>query len=538
MNFADRLTRHAAEHPFQRALVRPAGLDPRDGRRLWSQLTFSELDARSDRAARGFRDRAGIQRGELVLMLVEPGFDFFVVGFGLYKLGAVPVLIDPGMGLAGFLSCVAQIKPTALVGVPKAMVLSRVKSGAFRSIEKRVTVGPSTWFWGGETLPMVLLAEPDFQNADCGDHEEAGILFTSGSTGPAKGVRYTHGMFCAQAEAIASMVGIRSGEVDVPCFLPFAMFSLSVGQTVVLPDMDFSKPATAQPERVVEAVLAHGAHQLVGSPAVMKRLARWCPENEVELPSLRRVLTFGAPISLDLHHAFRDILADGVQIHTPYGATESLPVASIATAEVLGGTGAATTRGEGTCVGCPVDIGTVRIIPITDEAITEWNEASVLGPGEIGEICVKGPQVSSEYKGLPEANAKAKIRDGEGLWHRMGDLGYMDDEGRLWFLGRKSHRVRCSDGTLVFPVALEGVFNSHPGVFRSAVVELEGEPVVVVELESGFGRDIEPALLELARGHEATARVKRVFFHPGFPVDRRHNAKIHRLQLRDWVAQA
>ena len=537
MNFADRLTRHAAEHPFQRALVRPAGLDPRDGRRLWSHLTFRELDARSDRAARGFRDRVGIQRGELVLMLVEPGFDFFVVGFGLYKLGAVPVLIDPGMGLAGFLNCVAQIKPTALVGVPKAMVLSRVKGRAFRSIEKRVTVGASTWFWGGETLPMVLLAEPSFENADCGAEEEAGILFTSGSTGPAKGVRYTHGMFCAQAESIASMVDIRPGEVDVPCFLPFAMFSLTLGQTVVLPDMDFSRPATAQPERVVEAVMAHGAHQLVGSPAVMKRLARWCPENGVTLPSLRRVLTFGAPIPLDLHRAFRELLAEGVQIHTPYGATESLPVASIASEAVLEGTGAATARGEGTCVGSPVDIGTVRIIPITDEAVPEWDESAVVASGQIGEICVKGPQVSSEYRGLPEANASSKIRDDEGFWHRMGDLGYLDDEGRLWFLGRKSHRVICSDGALVFPVALEGVFNTHPGVFRSAVVELEGEPVLVVELESGFDRDIEAALLELARAHEATGRVKRVFFHPGFPVDRRHNAKIHRLQLRDWVAE-
>ena len=502
---------------------------------MWTHLTFGELDEQSDRAARGFRDVAGIQRGEKVLMLVEPGFDFFVVGFGLYKLGAVPVLIDPGMGLDGFLHCVQQIGPTALIGVPKAMVLSKVKGAAFKSIQKRVTVGPSTWFWGGESLPDCLRAEPAIGCADCEEDDDASILFTSGSTGPAKGVRYTHGMFSAQATAIGSLYDMKPGQVDVPCFLPFAMFSVVLGQTVVLPDMDFSKPATAQPNKVVEAVNAHGAHQLVGSPAVMKRLARWCPDHGVRMPSLARVLTFGAPIPLDLHLAFRDILAEGVQIHTPYGATESLPVASIGTDAILAGTAEATARGEGTCVGTVADVATVAVIPITDDDLAEWDPGAVLGPGEVGEICVKGPQVSTAYVGLPKANAGSKIVDGDTFWHRMGDVGYLDDTGRLWFCGRKTHRVICGDGAVVFPVPLEGVFNTHPGVFRSAVVEKGGEPIVVVELEEGSTKDIEPELLKLASENEATRRVKTVLFHPGFPVDRRHNAKIHRLQLRDWA---
>ncbi len=501
---------------------------------MWTHLTFGELDELSDRAARGFSE-VGIERGERVLMLVEPGFDFFVVGFGLYKLGAVPVLIDPGMGLDGFLHCVAQIAPTALIGVPKAMLLSKVKASAFKSIQKRVTVGPSTWFWGGETLPVCLLSEPGIGCADCEEDEEASILFTSGSTGPAKGVRYSHGMFSAQATAIGDLYDMQPGQIDVPCFLPFAMFSVVLGQTVILPDMDFSKPATAHPGKVVEAIQAHGAHQLVGSPAVMKRLARWCPDHQVRLPSLRRVLTFGAPIPLDLHIAFQDILSEGVQIHTPYGATESLPVASIGTDAILAGTAEATARGEGTCVGTLADIATVRIVPITDEPILRWAEEDVLGLGEVGEICVKGPQVSSEYMGLPQANASSKIPDGDAFWHRMGDLGSFDEQGRLWFFGRKGHRVTCSDGTVLFPVALEGVFNTHPGVFRSAVVEHQGEPLLVVELESGATRAIEPELLALGAANEATARVKRVLFHPSFPVDRRHNAKIERLQLRDWA---
>ncbi|HJN76119.1 MAG TPA: fatty acid CoA ligase family protein [Myxococcota bacterium] len=528
MNFAARLDRLAAERPRQRALVRPAGRDPRDGRRLWAQLTFSQLHEMTNSTARGFAS-AGIGQGDRVILLVEPSFEFFSIIFALWKLGAVPVLIDPGMGLSGFLACVRQIRPRVCIGVPRAMLLSKLKATDFESVELRVTVGPSTWFWGGETLPLLMDPGP-LQTLDVPGDAVAGVLFTSGSTGPAKGVRYSHGMFEAQATRIAALYGIEAGQVDVPCFLPFAMFSCVMGMTVVLPDMDFSKPATARPEALAEAIIEHGAHQLVGSPAVMRRLARWAPDKGVRFPSLERVLTFGAPIPRDLHETFRELLAEGVDIHTPYGATEALPVASTSTTAILAELGARTASGEGTCVGGVAPDTNVRVIRITDEPIPTWSEELVLPPGEVGEICVKGPQVSSEYVGRPEATSAAKIQDGEGFWHRMGDLGFVDAQGRLWFCGRKAHRVRCSDGELVFPVPLEGVFNEVDGVLRSAVVEVSGAPVLVVE-----GKADEGELLRVAKANPVTRRVERVLFHPGFPVDRRHNAKIHRLQLRDWA---
>jgi len=524
MNFAARLDRLAVERPHQRALVRPAGRDPRDGRRLWSQLTFRELQDETNATARGLQ-AAGVREGDRVILLVKPSFEFFSLIFGLWKLGAVPILIDPGMGLSGFLACVAQIRPRVCIGIPTAMILSKVKASAFKSVELRITVGPSTWFWGGETLPMIK--DPgDFETLDRSPEELAGVLFTSGSTGPAKGVRYSHGMFDAQAVRIAKMYGIEAGQVDVPCFLPFAMFSCVMGMTVVLPDMDFAKPATAQPEALVEAVLAHGADQLVGSPAVMKRLAA----HGVPMPSLKRVLTFGAPIPRPLHEAFRELLSEGVEVHTPYGATESLPVATTSSSQILADTGERTASGEGTCVGSLAPDTTVRVIGITDEAIEAWSEDLVVPVGQVGEICVKGPHVSREYVGRPEATKASKIPDGEGLWHRMGDLGFFDGQGRLWFCGRKSHRVTCSDGEVLFPVPLEGVFNEVDGVVRSAVVEVSGAPVLVVE-----GKADEAKLLEVAKANPVTRRVERVLFHPGFPVDRRHNAKIHRLELRDWA---
>jgi acyl-CoA synthetase (AMP-forming)/AMP-acid ligase II len=547
LNFAHRLYVHKQERPWQRALVRPGALDKRDGRRTWTQLTFDELHELTDAYARGFTSEAGLLPGDRVIMLVEPSFEFFAISFALFKLGCVPVLIDPGMGLDGFLSCVEQIKPRVCIGIPKAMLLSKVKAAAFASIEQRITVGPSTWFWAGTTLPLCYKPEyEDHPVHPVTEDTEAAILFTSGSTGPAKGVRYTHGMFNTQAQRIAQMYGIQPGQVDVPCFLPFAMFSCTMGMTVVLPDMDFSKPATAEPEKLVEAVLAHGADQLVASPAVLERLGFWCPRKQTHLHSLKRVLTFGAPIRRGLHEDFKHILDEGVEIHTPYGATESLPVASVSSSTILGGTGERTAMGQGTCVGAIAPETEVRIIGITDEAIEAWSEELLVEPGGIGEVCVKGPQVSREYKERPDANKTSKIQDPEGgFWHRMGDIGYFDDQDRLWFCGRKSHRVRCSDGVELYPVRLEGVFNEHPAVRRSAVVGVEGQPILVVELGA---RDVEgdvetrrrkirQELLAMAAANPETERIQTLFFHDGFPVDRRHNAKIHRPELAVWAAR-
>jgi acyl-CoA synthetase (AMP-forming)/AMP-acid ligase II len=527
------LDEQAQERPDQVALVFPEGSP---SSRTWAEMRFGELRARTDALVRGLRDHAGLKPGDRVMMLVPPGFEFFEISFALWKLGCVPVLIDPGMGLDGFLSCVTQIQPRVLVGIPKAMLLSLVKRKAFASVEQRVTVGSWTFPWGGVTVDDCRMDGEPLASHPVDADTEAAILFTSGSTGPAKGVRYTHGMFRTQAQWIQRIYGIKPGQVDVPCFLPFAMFSCVMGLTVVLPDMDFAKPATAEPARLVEAIRAYEAQQLVGSPAVMKRLAPWAKENG-GLESLERVLTFGAPIPRTLHAAFKHVLAEGVEIHTPYGATEALPIASIASAEILDDAGERTAMGEGTCVGTPKTDAKIRVIAITDDPLPSWGDVTELPVGEIGEICIQGPQVSSEYKDRPDANAAAKISDPDGgFWHRMGDCAYFDDRGRLWFCGRKSHRVICSDGVTVFPVRLEGVYNEHPAVFRSAVVGVDGAPVLVVELSGSHDQAaIATELFELGQGKGACDRVQTILFHPGFPVDRRHNAKIHRLELASWA---
>ncbi|MEC7984108.1 MAG: fatty acid CoA ligase family protein [Myxococcota bacterium] len=533
VNIANRITEQAQAQPDAIAISIP--LAGRGTDRPYHSLTFRELEADIDSAARGFLD-IGIKRGDRVSVFVKPGLELVSICFALYKIGAVVVLIDPGMGRDGLLSCIERIAPTALIGIPKAMVATLLFGKKFRSVRIKVTVGWGAWLWGGYRYRKVKSS--DVSPLECVSttgSDEASILFTSGSTGPAKGVQYTHGIFEAQTDHIQKMYGIEAGEIDLPCFPMFGLFSLAMGMRIVIPDMDATKVAQADPKTLVDAIKQHNITNAFASPALWRPFVKWCLQNDIQLPTLRRILSAGAPIPPSLHKDFQQILADGVEVFTPYGATESLPVASIGSLEVLDDTQFQTARGNGTCVGSLAPNLTAKIIAISDEPIANWDEVTLLAQGDIGEICVQGPVVTKEYKEEPEQTRLAKIYDSQGQhWHRMGDLGYFDEQGRLWFCGRKSHRVQCTDQTLMFPVPCESIFNQHPSIHRSALVDVDGAPVLVVECEKNQSIT-EEELHDIAQKHEKTARIKRFLLHPSFPVDVRHNAKIHRLQLRDWA---
>jgi acyl-CoA synthetase (AMP-forming)/AMP-acid ligase II len=536
-NIADLVAENAVLHPHQRALVFPDGRS-RSGKVQYTQLTFQQTQERIEELSQAFL-QAGIKHGDRVCTFVTLSLDFMPIIFALYRIGAIVVLIDPGMGRAGLLSCVERIAPVAMVGVPKAMVATRFFPSRFKSLKIKVTVGSGAWFWGGYTLDSLVASlteklpiQPTTRD------DEASILFTSGSTGPAKGVRYTHGIFEAQTRHIQTMYGFESGQIDLPCFPLFGLFSLAMGMTVVIPDMDPTKPAQAEPEKLIEAINDQGCTSAFASPSLWKNFARYCLANSVHLPSLQKVLSAGAPISPELHRNFKEIVSSGVEIFTPYGATESLPVASIGSAEVLGETASMTDMGKGTCVGRLAPNIEVVIIDVTDAPIELWSEVKELPTGHVGEICVCGPVVTTEYKEEPEHTRMAKIHDGERVWHRMGDVGYLDEAGRLWFCGRKSHRVICEDHTVLFSVPCEAIFNRCNSVFRSALVGVNGVPVIVLELEpqSECTSDVIAELVDLKCQTEATARIEYFLCHSGFPVDVRHNAKINRPILAKWAA--
>jgi acyl-CoA synthetase (AMP-forming)/AMP-acid ligase II len=240
----------------------------------------------------------------------------------------------------------------------------------------------------------------------------------------------------------------------------------------------------------------------------------------------------------------RTAMGEGSRVHTPYGATECLPVASISSEELGEELISATDEGRGTCVGQPVPPNEVAVIPVSDEPLERFDPAATLGPGEIGEIVVHGPTTTEAYWRRERQTRLAKMRDDDGrTWHRMGDVGYRDEEGRLWYCGRKSQRVRLGDRDL-YPDQLEAVFNRHPDVFRTALVGVgDGPPqwpVLCVELVPGAAADedaVRRDLLALAASREDRAAIRTVLFHPAFPVDIRHNSKIGRETLACWAGE-
>jgi acyl-CoA synthetase (AMP-forming)/AMP-acid ligase II len=285
---------------------------------------------------------------------------------------------------------------------------------------------------------------------------------------------------------------------------------------------------------------------MFGSPALLDRVAQYSAERGFHLPTLRRVISAGAPVRADILKRFTPMLSPGAEVFTPYGATEALPVCSIGSDEILKETAAKTAQGQGICVGRPVKSIKVQLIRITDEPIPAWSDDLLVPNGAVGEIVVQGPVVTKKYFNRPESKVLAKIPapHGEELYHRMGDLGRLDEQGRLWFYGRKSQRVVTSEETL-FTIPCESIFNNHPLVRRTALVGV-GEkgcsvPVLCVELGQNHTRAerirIKAELLNLGASAAHTRSIKNVLFHSAFPVDIRHNAKIFREKLALWAAR-
>ena len=539
-NVARHLRNAATEHPDGLATKSPIGILP-TGEVRHEVRTFRQLDQESDAAA-GYFAAAGITEGARVLLAVRPGHDLIVGMFALLKLGAVPVAIDPGMGWSAFLDCVRRSRPTALVGVNAAVWLSHLPFAAFRTLRQRVTVGSSAWRKALATAPHaprpLTAVRPEAL---------AAILFTSGSTGAPKGVCYTHGMFDAQIELVRSTYAIRPGETDMAMLPLFALFNPALGTTTVTPLLDPSQPLAADPAPLVAALIAEKVTSSFGSPAIWSKVADHCEARGLKLPDLRRLLIAGAPVAGELLVKLRAI-APGCETHTPYGATECLPVTTITAAELLGEVRQLALRGQGTCVGRPVSGVEIRVIRETDGMIATLAEARACAPGEVGEIIATGPSVTREYDGLPDATRLAKINDGGRVWHRMGDLGSLDAEGRLFFLGRRVEKVRTTEGDLPTE-SLEPAFRQHPQVFRCALIGLGAAPrqtpALVVEPRAGSFPETDAArgrfvaeLRELARLHPQAGRVKQIVFQRALPVDVRHNAKIHRLRLaKEWTAR-
>jgi acyl-CoA synthetase (AMP-forming)/AMP-acid ligase II len=535
----------AQRQPETPAIHLPCGREA-DGTTRYDSYSFAQLDRESNRMAAALV-AMGIGRGLRTVLMVPPGFEFFALTFALFKIGAVPVLVDPGMGVKNLKVCLAEAEAEAFIGIPKAHIARLLFGWGRPTLRTLLTVGRKLC-WGGRTLAGILSqtpAEVSFETAATAADETAAVLFTSGSTGVPKGAVYSHGNFSAQVELLREVYSISPGEVDLPTFPLFALFAPALGMSSVVPEMDFTRPADVDAARLVAAIERFRVTTMFGSPALINRVGRYGEAHGVRLPSLKRAISAGAPVPARVLERFAAMLPAGAEVYTPYGATEALPVCSIGSAEILGETRFATERGDGVCVGRPVPGVELAVIAISDEPIAAWDDSLKVADGTIGELCVKGPQVTRSYFNRAASTRLAKIADrAGGFYHRMGDLGYRDPQGRVWFCGRKAHRVETGQVTL-FTIPVESIFNRHAEVFRTALVGVgpagRQRPVICVELEPSSDtaalQRIHRELLEIGAGFAMTRDIRLFLFHPGFPVDIRHNAKIFREQLAQWAAE-
>ena len=530
-NIAARLEHWADQKPESVALI-----EMRSGR----QRTFKELEQESSRLASGLI-QFGMKSGERVLLMVPYGIDFVTLTFAMFKAGLIPVLIDPGLGKKNVLKCIKQVQPHGMIAIPLAHAIKKIFPDTFKSIQHNVTVG-TRWFWGGASLNKLLdSGKTDFKMASMEKEHPAAILFTSGSTGPAKGVLFSHGIFNHQVRILQEQFDIQPDETDLPTFPLFGLFSSGLGMTSIIPDMDSTKPAHVDPKNIIVPIQNFKISSSFGSPALWDTVSQYCLDQNIQLPTLKRIIMAGGPVSGDLLARFETIIDKSCKIYTPYGATEVLPVSLIDRREILDETWSLSNQGKGTCVGHPIPGVEIKIIEISDQPILKWQDVTESGTNIVGEIAVKAEWATRTYFNRQDLTQLAKIEDGNSFWHRMGDLGRLDEKNRLWFYGRKNQRVVTEFETL-YTIPCEAIFNQHPDVKRSALVGTgyKTKPVIIIEpverIKSQEARQKFTAeLLERGAKSSLTQSITKVLFHEEFPVDVRHNAKIFREKLSLWA---
>ncbi len=541
MNIASSLTDMASRHPQQRAIIRTYGIGNREKFRH-SHMSYSELEAKSHALAKGFL-ATGFKARYRAAVMIEPSFELFATTFALFKAGIVPVFIDPGIGIKNLKKCLAQAQPDYFIGVPKAHI-ARIILGWNRGRWKKIVSINSRFFcqYSLNKLERYGSSHSQQKLPEINQDDIAAVLFTSGSTGVPKGAVYTHKNFWTQIQLLKEAFAIKPGEIDLCTFPLFALFAPALGMTAVIPEMNFTKPAQVIPQNIFKAIEAFGVTNMFGSPALLKRISEAGTQNRITLPSLKRVISAGAPVPTDTLRNMTLLLNNSCHIFTPYGATEALPVAITNSHEILEETFYQTLQGAGVCVGKPVPNLDVKIIKITDTPIATLSSDLILKPLQIGEIIVSGDQVTKHYLNHPQANELAKINGTNKFYHRMGDVGYLDKKGRLWFCGRKAHRV-VTPQEVVYTVPGESILNKHHDVLRTAIVGVGPNkfrrPVLCVEtlrrLPHSAQKQLKRDLLDLGKQYSQTHAIKDVLFHRGFPVDIRHNSKIFREKLAAWA---
>ncbi len=471
-----------------------------------------EFESRVATYAAAFAAR-GVKAGDRIAVLVPPGVDLIGVVYACWRIGAVTVVADRGLGLRGLGAAVRSARVRHVVGPPQAIAAARAlrwAPGAHAVSLKSLHSAPKVG-----TLAEVVAPQPE-------PGDPAAVVFTSGATGPAKGVRYTFGQLCAQRDAVQAMYGITADDRFVAAFAPFAVFGPALGIATGFADMDVTSPSTLTAAALDDACRRVGATMVFASPAALANVARTASAPTPALATVRLVMSAGAPVPIETLRRVAD-LCPHAALHTPYGMTEVLPVADVSLVE------RSAVDGRGVCVGRPV--------PGCDVLVAAVDDTTPLPSVQTGEVLVSTPWMSSGYDRLWRTQHLARpVVDGR-VWHRTGDVGHLDADGNLWIEGRVVHLIHTVDGP-VSPVPVEVAAETVPGVVRAAAVGVGpvGVQQVVVVVEGERDGQASPELTAAVRAAVAPQAVAAVWT-GALPVDIRHNAKIDRTALSARMAR-
>lgn len=527
ISITQRLQSIAHDHPSKVALLDAASPHPKNS------YSFKEVWLGSNLIAADLIQK-GVGKSDRVLMMIKPSFEFVATVFALFQIGALPVFVDPGMPKKLLWKTLQNCKADILIGIPTVVLLFKMRILPQSNLRLKISSQQISRLirhsMAQKLGPLVPLQQVKL-------NEPAAILYTSGGTGLPKGVIYTQGIFLQQVGALESAFNFKAGQIELAGFPLFSMLTLLLGMKSVLPPMNTSKPAKAPAKKLIKAILSHQVETISGSPAIWLRVTETAIKEDIQLTCVKQVLMFGAPIRESWLKSCAKVFPNA-KIYTPYGATECLPVALIDHLTLLSKFEGSANKGKGTCIGLPVPGTHIKIIqPLPNTQTPKWAEVDELKPFEVGEILVHSTCVTPGYADNLSATKYSKIYDPQNKnWHRMGDMGYKDQDGYLWFCGRVSHAL----GHL-YPIMSEGIFQKHPEVKRAALINLSKQaqrqvPAIAIELKRSFYLPGMKAkiLQELNSIRQSTLSLKsiqKIHICKSMPVDGRHNIKIDRIRL-------
>jgi acyl-CoA synthetase (AMP-forming)/AMP-acid ligase II/pimeloyl-ACP methyl ester carboxylesterase len=499
-------------------------------------VTWAQLHRRVEALAAGLA-AAGVRPGHRVALLVEPSADLTAAVYAVWRAGAVIVVADKGLGLRGMRRALRSAGVDAVIGSGQGLAAARVMRLPGTRIAAGLPAAAARALGAAHTLgELETRGRTAAAPAEGGADADCAVLFTSGATGPAKGVVYTQRQALAQLDLVRSTYRLTAEDRLVAAFAPFAILGPALGIGSAVPDIDVTAPGSLTAAKLADAAAAVGGTVVFASPAALRRVVATAgdlsAEQRTALGRVRLLMSAGAPVPLSLLQALRAVLP-AAEAHTPYGMTEALPVTDTHAAEIE-----AAGSGDGVCVGRPLRGVEVRVSPLT--ALGDADGPLTDAPGTTGEVCVRAPHVKDRYDAL-WATERASSRDPG--WHRTGDVGHLDAAGRLWIEGRLPHVVATADG-VVTPIGIEQRIEALDAVPAAAAVGVgpAGAQVVVAVVVPSSGaprRGVALADADLADAVRTAAGVEiaAVLVTGRLPVDIRHQSKVDRREVARRAAR-